>query len=71
VVVRKIDAGEYGTYLAVVNTGYKAKKNVAIKTPVSGKVFNAATNQEIPTSASGVPLDLYPFQLVSLHIPKH
>ena len=70
VVVRKIDAGEYGTYFAVVNTGYQAKKIVKIKLPVAGKVINAATNQEIAPSGMNISMDLYPFQLVSLHVLK-
>ena len=70
VVVRKIDAGKHGTYLAVVNTGYQGKQKVTIKLPVSGKVINAATNQELAASDSKLTLDLYPFQLVSLRILK-
>jgi len=71
VVVRKIDAGEHGAYLAVVNTGYQPKQKVTIKLPVPGKVINAATGQELTASGSKLTLDLYPFQLVSLRILKH
>lgn len=70
VVVRKINAGPHGTYYAVVNTGYQSKKNLLLKLPSGGRVVNAATGEVLPSTSAGVSLDLYPCQLVALHVPK-
>ncbi len=69
VVVKEIDGGRHGTWLAVVNPTYEGKKGIAISLPRSGQVTNAATGETIPVSNGAVKLDLYPCQLISLHIP--
>ncbi|MDA3874981.1 MAG: hypothetical protein PF795_13615 [Kiritimatiellae bacterium] len=67
VVVRRIDAGGHGTWLAVVNPGYRSK-NVTVKLPVAGSVTNAATGEAVSVSGGRVTLYLYPCQLVALRI---
>ena len=68
VVVRRINAGRHGTWLAIVNPGYHSKEQVSIKLPVKGNVTNAATGEDLSISGGSVILDLYPCQLVSLRI---
>lgn len=70
VVVRRIDAGVHGIYYAVVNIGYQSKKALPLKLPAGGRVLNAATGEVIAASSANVSLDLYPCQLMALHIPK-
>ena len=70
VVVRAIDAGQHGTYLAVVNTAWTERKNVRIKLPVAGEVQAIATGASLARSGDLVALDLRPCQMVSLHIGK-
>lgn len=68
VVVRSIQAGKHGTYLAVINTGMTDKKAVSIKLPATGKVTDAATGEALERSSGRVQLDLYPFQLRALRV---
>lgn len=75
VVVRRIDGGadgRYGVWLAVVNTGYSERKRVAIQLPVpvpaGGRVVNAATGEAVSAIGGVVTVDMYPCQLISLHI---
>lgn len=66
VVVRMIDAGKDGTYLAVVNTGFSSKKAVTITLPKEGRLTNAALNTPLSTKDGKLSLDFYPGQLYSL-----
>ena len=72
VVVRRIDAGQHGTYLAVVNTGFGPKRDVRIALPgntAAARVTNAATGEAVHVADGGVTLTLDPGELVSLHVP--
>ena len=72
VVVRRIPAGEKGTWLAVVNTGLTAARDVRVALPDSGAeagtVTNAATGQAVEVAGGAVTLSLAPGELVSLHL---
>lgn len=50
IVVREIPTQGHGAYYAVINTGLKEKKNVAIKLSGTGKVLNAATKEAVGDS---------------------
>ncbi|MEI6035533.1 MAG: hypothetical protein WCS65_14805 [Verrucomicrobiae bacterium] len=68
VVVRVIDAGPVGTYLAVVNTGLSSKQSVAVKLPNEGSLVNSALNTPLPRNGDKLLLDFYPGQLYALLI---
>ncbi len=68
VIVRAIDAGKTGTYLAVVNTGLSSKKAVTITLPKAGNVTNAALDTPVSRKGDKLTLDFYPGQLYSLLI---
>ncbi len=68
VVVRSIDAGQSGTYLAVVNTGLTSKKGVSINLPKEGAVINAALQAPLQHHGGKLTLDFYPGQLYALLI---
>lgn len=68
VVVRRIDAGAHGTYYAIVNTGYASKRGLQLKLPAKGRVLDAATGQPVKAAGGQVPVDLFPCQLLSLHV---
>lgn len=68
VVVRTIDAGKYGTFLAVVNTGFTPKNAVTITLPKEGNLTNAALNTPLSLKDGKLVLDFYPGQLYSLLI---
>ncbi len=70
VVVRAIDAGDYGTYLAVVNTGSGAV-NAKLRLPRAGTVTHLADQKPVAVADGRVALHLRPCQLVALRIdPK-
>ncbi|HUT35452.1 MAG TPA: hypothetical protein VNE39_18330 [Planctomycetota bacterium] len=69
VVVRAIRTPKHGTYLAIVNTGFAAKSDVAVALPAQGKVEDAATGQPVPTDGSKLTLSLRPAELRALRIP--
>lgn len=68
VVVKRIDGGGHGVWLAVVNPGYAAKERVVITLPREGRVTDAATGKGLTVERNTVTVNLYPFQLISLHI---
>lgn len=68
VVVRTIDAGQHGTYVAVVNTTWTARTGVNIELPGRGAVTALASGAQVPRSDGRVTLDLNPYQLVSLRV---
>lgn len=58
IVVREITTEGKGTYYALVNTGMKAKMNVALKLPAGAPLLDAATRKPITDAQS-----FYPFEL--------
>ena len=68
VVVRTIDAGRHGTYVAVVNTGWKASRGVKVRLPGPGAVTALVRGEALPRNADTVSLDLRPCQLVALRV---
>ena len=67
VVVRQIDTPAHGTYLAIVNTGYK-EVTAKVRLPKTGKVTQLATKTPASLADGQVSLRLRPFQLVALGI---
>ena len=68
VVVRAIETKRNGVYLAVVNTGLTAKRNVSIALPAKGKVTDAATGQTLTASDGRLRLSLAPCQLRAIQL---
>jgi len=68
VVVRAINAGQHGTYLAVVNVGYTDADDVVITLPETGYVTDAATGEVIPVAGGQITLSLYPCQLRAIRV---
>ena len=68
VVVRAITTPTAGTWLAVVNTSLNPVSDVAITLPGAGEVRYAPTGQAFPNADGTLTLDLYPGQLVALHL---
>ncbi len=67
VIVREIRTAQHGTWLAVVNTSMQAKRELPITVP-SGQVQDAVTGKPLDAPQQRVMLELYPFQLRSLHV---
>jgi hypothetical protein len=67
VVVRRIDTEKHGIWVAVVNTGLRARRYVAVTLP-AGKVTDAVTGQPVATADGKVTLSLYPCQLRSFRV---
>jgi len=67
IVVRAIDAGAHGVYLAVVNTGYTSQE-VQVRLPRPGKVLRLADQTPVPVVDGQVSLRLRPCQLVALRL---
>jgi hypothetical protein len=68
VVVRTIDAGRSGSYLAVVNTDCREQKQVKVKLPGSGSVTALASGALIARKNGEITLDLRPYQLLALRV---
>jgi len=68
VAVRVIDAGKYGRYLSVVNTGALALTNVPIRVPGSSPVTAVASGRVVDRKDGGITLNLRPCQLVTLQV---
>jgi hypothetical protein len=68
VVVRAIDAGAHGIYLAVVNTGFQPLKGVTVKLPKAGTVQRLASGETLAAQGGSVTLDLRACQLVALGV---
>lgn len=68
VVVRTIDAGRSGIYVAVINTDCRERRQVKVKLPGKGGVKVPSTGAILKRSGDGVTVDLYPYQLLSLHV---
>ena len=70
VVVRRIDGGRHGVWLAVVNVGLGAVE-ASLKLPVVGRVSDAATGEVVAASGGRLRLRLGPCQLRALRVvPK-
>jgi hypothetical protein len=69
VVVRTIEAGEHGIYLAVVNVGIEALEDVRVRLPrADGQVTDAATGEALASPDGVVRLSLGPCSLRALHV---
>lgn len=69
VVVRKIDAGKHGIYLAVVNASIRSAADLVLQLPKAGNVTEAATNRPASSKGTTLNLSLEPYELRTLHIP--
>lgn len=70
IVVRHIDAGVHGAWLAIANTTYHKTVGTIIKLPSSGAVTDAATGTTLPTAGQTLKLDLAPCSLRAIHITR-
>lgn len=70
VVVREIVTPQHGNWLAIVNTGFTAKK-VEVVLPSHGEVTDAPSGAAVPVEKGRVALNLYPGQLRSLRLAPH
>ena len=70
VVVRTIDAGKHGTYVAVVNTAMTDKAGVSVSLPAGGNVTDAATGKALTTAGGKIKLSMWPFQLRAIHVAR-
>jgi hypothetical protein len=68
VIVRAIDAGRHGTYLAIVNIGFKEKESVRISLPIAGHVVDAVKQTPLPVQEGAIEISLYPAELKTVHI---
>lgn len=68
VIVRAIRTPAHGTYLAIVNTAVTAKKGVRIKLPNGTNARDAVSGVAHKTDQGAITLDLYPFELRSVHL---
>lgn len=68
VVVRRIDGGDHGMWLAVCNTGFAARPGTTIQLPAGvTAVVDAATGQALAVVDGLVTVDLPPVSLRALH----
>ena len=67
VVVRRIEAGPHGTWIAAVNTSLQAKPGVTVAVP-EGPVTDAISGQAVPVADGKIRLDLVPCQLRSFRV---
>jgi len=68
VVVREIDAGDQGVWLAIVNTGLESKPSVTIRLPRAGGVSDAVSGAAVAVDAGRVSLPLDACELRTLRI---
>lgn len=68
VVVRAINGGKHGTWLAIGNIGHAALSGVAIALPITGTVTDAATGQPLKSVGKTLKLDLEPCSLRAIRI---
>jgi hypothetical protein len=66
-VVRRIDAGKHGAYLAVIHTGMQPA-SIKLKLAAGSKVTDAVTAQALDISNGTATLEMGPMQLRSLHV---
>lgn len=70
VIVRAIDGGKHGTWLAVANRGHGDAKGVAITLPHAGPAVDAATGSTLAVNGTTLTLDLAPCSLRAVHIAR-
>lgn len=66
VVVRSIRTEKHGVYLAVVNTGFRAKSRVSLTLPSAGRVRDAVSGEELLTVGGKATVDLDAAELRTL-----
>jgi hypothetical protein len=67
VVVRRIDAGEHGTWIAAVNTSLDKKQDVTVAMP-AGSVTDAVTGQGVQTVDGKIRIHMIPCQLRTFRV---
>lgn len=67
VVVRAIKTDKQGTWYAIVNTGFGAKKDVVIKLPPAARLRDSATGADLQTTDGQLKVSLDPAELRALH----
>jgi hypothetical protein len=70
VVVRTIDAGRHGLYVAVVNTDRRERNQVRVKMSGNGAVTALASGATVTRSGGGWTVDLHPYQLMSYRVER-
>lgn len=72
IVVRSISTPNHGTYIAVINTGLKAKKNVSIQLSLQGdlEIIDLVANKKITHQNGRILLQLDQVEMRSFHITK-
>lgn len=65
VIVRKIETGDHGTYLAVINTSMEAKDSIIVQIPQFFDVFDAVSGLCMQDSSNQIKTGMYPGQLKS------
>lgn len=68
VVVREIVTPQHGTWLAVVNTGFTEKKDVAVALTTRGTVTDATNGAAVEVADGRMVFNLYPGQLRALRV---
>jgi hypothetical protein len=68
VAVRVIDAGKYGRYLSVVNTGALALSDIRIRVPGLTPVTAVASGRVVERKDGSITLNLKPCQLLTLRV---
>lgn len=68
VVVRAIRTPRHGTWLAVVNTGLRAKPNVRLRLPSGAAALEVVTARRLAAQNGQVELSLHPCELRTLHL---
>jgi len=67
VIVRKIATAKHGTWYAIVNLGYESRR-ASVRIEARGTVRHAPTGTEVGKGPGSVVLELYPLELVALHV---
>lgn len=67
VVVRQIKTEKNGTYYAVVNIGFDAKKDITVTLPTGTAVKNLVDGNAVTGEGGKLRLTLHPAQLLALH----
>ncbi|HBC86649.1 MAG TPA: hypothetical protein DCZ94_06825 [Lentisphaeria bacterium] len=70
VVARAIPTPKNGTYVGIVNTGLKDKKDISISLPACAKAIDNVSGQTLPLKDGKITLSLYPGELRSLSLQE-
>ena len=68
VIVRAISTPKHGTYLAIANTGLKAKQDVSIALPAKGTITDAATTKPMVAIDGKLKLSFHACELRAVRI---